>query len=331
MTANRRTWRRVLHWAAIGVVGVLAVVFVRRLDPVRALAVIATTNIWWVLAAMVVNATLRVGTRVLRTRSLLSVLPGAVPLRQLAQFVYGSMALGYIVSPLAGSAARVFALQHHGVPSEAVVAVGLWEKVVTGATIAMFSGVMLLGATPPEAHYSLLVATALGVIGLAVAVLAATMFRYLTRHHATPTTRVRRWLFSLGRSLVQLNDARTLARTFAWSTLSELCDIAMLAFVMHAIGLPIDLVACVLAFVAMNISTVLPSTPGQLGVFEAATAWALVATGVAEERALACGFLYHLVHVVPVFVVGLPSALRIRVEKREDEIRRSRQLPAQRA
>ncbi len=331
MNVERRTWKRVLHVVAIVAVGVLAVVFVRRLDPERALEVLAATNISWVLVAMLVNATLRVGTRVLRTRSLLAVLPGAVPLRQLAQFVYGSMALGYIVSPIAGSAARVFALQHHGVPSEAVVAVGLWEKVVTGATIAMFSGVMLVGDTPSEAHYSLLVATLLGAIGLAVAMLATTMFRYLTRHHATPTTRVRRWLFSLGRSLVQLNDAKTLVRTFVWSTLSELCDVAMLALVMHSIGIPVDLVACVLAFVVMNISTVLPSTPGQLGVFEAATGWALVATGVAEDKALACAFLYHLVHAIPVFLVGLPSALRIRFEKREDEIRRSRELPAQRA
>jgi len=330
MSIDRKKLKRALRWVAIAIIGVLAVVFVRKLDPERALAVIATTNVWWLLVAMLINATLRVGTRVLRTRSLLSVLPGAVPLRQLAEFVYGSMALGYVVSPVAGSAMRVFALQHHGVPSEAVVAVGLWEKVVTGASLAVFSGVMLFAETPDEAHYSLLVATLLGVIALAVAVVAATVFRYVTRHHTTPATRVRRWLFSLGRSLAQLNDAKTLARAFVWSTLSELCDVVMLGLVMYSLGLPADPVACVLAFVVMNISTVLPSTPGQLGVFEATTAWALVATGVAPEQALAVGFLYHLVHVVPIFVVGLPSLLRIRVERREDEIRRSRAMPAQR-
>jgi uncharacterized protein (TIRG00374 family) len=100
-----------------------------------------------------------------------------------------------------------------------------------------------------------------------------------------------------------------------WSTLSELCDIAMLALVLHALGLPVELGACVLAFVVMSVSTVLPSTPGQLGVFEATTAWALVAAGVPSESALAAGFLYHLVHVIPVFVVGLPSLLRIRASR----------------
>nr|HEX4313652.1 lysylphosphatidylglycerol synthase transmembrane domain-containing protein [Kofleriaceae bacterium] len=321
--------RRALRWLAIAVVSGLAVECVRRLDPARALDVLATTDAWWVLAAMVVNATLRVGTRVLRTRSLLSVLPGAVPLRQLVEFVYGSMALGYVMSPIAASAARVFALQRHGVSTDAVVAIGLWEKVVTGASIAMLSGVMLAGDTPAEAHYSLLVATLLGLAGLAVAVAGATMFRVVTRDRAEPTTRVRRWLFSLGRSLARLTDARTLVRAFVWSTLSELCDVAMLALVMHALGVPVDPVACVLAFVVMNITTVLPSTPGQLGVFEATTAWALVAAHVPPDQALACGVLYHVVHVAPVFVIGLPSLLRIRGEQREDAIRRSRELPPQ--
>ena len=330
MGADRRGLRRWLRWGVMLAVGVLAIVFVRRLDLARALEVIEGASIGWLAVAMLVNATLRVGTRVLRTRSLLSVMPGSVPLRELAAFVYGSMALGYVVSPIAGSAARVFALQHHGVPSESVVAVSLWEKVVTGCTIALLSGVMLLrGDNSRDVHYALLVATLLGVVGLGVAILATVAFRRLTRRHVSPTSGARRWLFSLGGSLGALSDIRVLLRAFLWSTLSELCDIAMLALVMHALGLPVDLAACVLAFVVMNVATVLPSTPGQLGVFEAMTAWALVAAGVPSESALAAGILYHLVHVVPVFLVGLPSLLRIRVERREDEIKRSRQLPVQ--
>ncbi|HEY4057152.1 MAG TPA: lysylphosphatidylglycerol synthase transmembrane domain-containing protein [Kofleriaceae bacterium] len=322
--------KRYLRWAAMLVVGVAAILFVRRLDPDRALAEIENAHIGWLLLAMLVNATLRVGTRVLRTRSLLEKMPGRVPLRDLAAFVYGSMALGYVVSPIAGSAARVFALQHHGVPSESVVAVSLWEKVITACTIAAFSAVMLFGDNPPEVHYPLLVATILGAVALAIALLAVAAFRYIERHHAPPpSSRVRRWLIKLGSALATLTKLSVLVRTFVWSSFSELCDIAMLALVMHSLGLPVDLAACVLAFVVMNISTVLPSTPGQLGVFEAATAYALVAAGVASERALAAGFLYHLVHVVPVFLVGLPSLLRIRVEKRKDDIARSMRMPAQ--
>lgn len=329
MAADLRALKRTIRWVVLAAISVLAVVFVRRLDPARALAVIATANPWWLLAAMSANATIRVGTRVLRTRSLLSVLPGAVPLRELVHFVYGAMALGYIISPIAGSAARVFALQRHGVASESVVAVQLWEKVISGCALACFAGPMLARDTPAAVHYSLLVTTLLGSLGFVATVVIIAAFRHVTRVHATPTTRGRRWFFALGRSLALLNDPRTLVSAFVWSALSELSDIAMLALVVHALGLPVDPAACVLAFIVVNVGSALPSTPGQLGVFEATTAWALVAAGVPPERALACGILYHLVHVVPVFLIGLPSLLRIRVEQREHELARSRELAAQ--
>jgi uncharacterized protein (TIRG00374 family) len=259
---------------------------------------------------------------------LLSVLPGAVPARELVHFVYGAMALGYIISPIAGSAARVFALQRHGVPSESVVAVQLWEKVIAGCALAVFAGPMLALDTPPQVHYSLLVATLLGSIGFVVTVLLVAGFRRFTRDRAVPATRGRRWLFSLVRSLALLNDRRTLVRAFVWSALSELSDVAMLALVMYALHVPVDPAACVLAFIVVNVGSALPSTPGQLGVFEATAAGALVMAGISPERALACGILYHLVHVVPVFLIGLPSLVRIRGEQRE-EAARSRELAAQ--
>jgi hypothetical protein len=93
----------------------------------------------------------------------------------------------------------------------------------------------------------------------------------------------------------------------------------MLALAMHALGLPFDPAACVLGYIAVNVASAVPSTPGQLGVFEATAAWALVASGVAESTALACGMLYHLIHIVPSLVAGLPSLLRLRVERREVE------------
>ncbi|MEZ4403148.1 MAG: lysylphosphatidylglycerol synthase transmembrane domain-containing protein [Kofleriaceae bacterium] len=317
MGADRRTLKRALRWLAIAVIAGFAVQFVRRLDPAQALRVVAGASVGWVLLAMVVNATVRMGTRVMRTRSLLTALPGTVPLRELVKFVYGAAALGYVVSPIAGSAARVFALQQHGVPSESVVAVQLWEKVVSGCALALFAAPMLARDLPARAHYALAVATVVGAVGLVVAMVLSEGVRRLTRTVAVPTTPVRRWLFDLGRALALLHSARTLAATFLWSVLSELADVVMLALALHAVGAPVDAAACVLAFIVVNVGSALPSTPGQLGVFEATAAWGLVAAGVADERALAAGLIYHLVHVVPVFVLGLPALVRLRAERRE--------------
>lgn len=318
VSARRRAITRALRWGAVIAIAILAVRFVQRLDPAHALEVVAGASVGWVLLGMVVNGTLRMGTRILRTRALLAALPGAVPLRELVSFVYGAAALGYVVSPIAGSAARVFALQRHGVPSESMVAVQLWEKVISGCSLAVFAAPMLGYDLPPRAHVVLVTTAVVGAVGLVFAMVLSSVVRHLTRDATVPSTPVRRWLFELGRSLAMLHGARTLVATFAWSLASELCDVVMVGLALHAVGAPVDPPACVLAFIAVNVGSALPSTPGQLGVFEATAAWALVAAGVADERALAAGLLYHLCHVVPVFVIGLPSLLRIRAERRAD-------------
>ncbi|HEY4059279.1 MAG TPA: lysylphosphatidylglycerol synthase transmembrane domain-containing protein [Kofleriaceae bacterium] len=316
---GRKTLKRVIRWVLIIGVSVLAVQFVRKLDPAKAMAVVADASVGWIALAMGVNAVLRVGTRVLRTRSLLKPLPGDVPLRELAHFIYGAMALGYIVSPVAGSAARVFALQHHGVSSESLVAVQLWEKIISGCAFAVFSAPMLLLDTPSQVHYALLACTLAGSIGFVVALVAMAGVKRYTRARVEPTGKIKRWLFSMGKSLALLHSPKTLASTFVWSALSELSDVGMLALALHAVGAPVNLAACVLAFIVVNVGSAVPSTPGQLGVFEATTAWGLTAAGVADEKALAVGLIYHLIHIVPVLLIGLPSLLRIRREQKAEE------------
>jgi uncharacterized protein (TIRG00374 family) len=127
---------------------------------------------------------------------------------------------------------------------------------------------------------------------------------------------VRRWFFHLGHSLSALHDRPILLRAFVWSLLSELSDVLMLACAFHALGVPVDPAACVLGYIAVNFSSAVPSTPGQLGVFEAAAIWALVAMDIPPETALPCAVLYHLIHIVPALAVGLPSLLRLRAERR---------------
>ncbi|HEY4181309.1 MAG TPA: lysylphosphatidylglycerol synthase transmembrane domain-containing protein [Kofleriaceae bacterium] len=321
MTKNTK---RAIRIVLIIAVSALAVLFVRKLKPEEAMRVMADASIGWIVLAMLTNAVLRVGTRVMRTRSLLKPLPGNVPLRELAHFIYGAMALGYIVSPVAGSAARVFALQHHGVSSESLVAVQLWEKIISGCAFALFSAPMLLLDTPPRVHYILLVATLAGSIGFVVALVAMSGVRKYTQDRVEPTGKIKRWLFSMGKSLALLHSPKTLASTFVWSALSELSDVAMLAMALHAVGAPVSMAACVLAFIVVNVGSAVPSTPGQLGVFEATTAWGLTVAGVADEKALAAGILYHLIHIVPVFLIGLPSLLRMR---REQKAEASQQMP----
>lgn len=308
--------KRFIRPILIVAVTLASIIFVRSLHPAQMLDVLVTANIAWVAVAMLINATLRMGTRVMRTRTLVNVFGADVPMRELAHFIYGAVALGYLTSPIAGSAARVLALKRHGVSADAMVAVQLWEKTIAGCVLAVFAASMLLFDVPASAHKALIIAAVLGFAGVTTAVIAVAGFRFFERRVAEPTGRIRRWLFDLGRALSRLHDIRVLAQVFVWSALSELCDVIMLALTLHALGQPAAPAACVLGFIALNVGSAVPSTPGQLGVFEATVAWALTAMGVPPSAALAAGVLYHLVHALPVLVVGLPSLLRIRGEQR---------------
>lgn len=162
--------RGLVRGLVIAAVITAAVVFVHRLDPAHAAAVIAGASPLWVALALAVNGVVRLGTRVLRSRALLAVLPGQIALPELARVIYGSIALGYIASPIAGSAARVFALQRRGVPSESVVAAQLWEKVATGCALAGFAAPLLARDSPPAVRYALGIAALLGAAGAVAAV-----------------------------------------------------------------------------------------------------------------------------------------------------------------
>jgi hypothetical protein len=59
-----------------------------------------------------------------------------------------------------------------------------------------------------------------------------------------------------------------------------------------------------LAVVATTASNVVAVSPGNAGPFELAIVVALAGVGVEREQALAFALLYHLVHLVPVGLIG---------------------------
>ena len=111
MGSRGRGLKRFIRPVLIAAVTIASILFVRSLHPEQMLDVLVTANIAWVAVAMLINATLRIGTRVLRTRTLVEVFGANVPWRELTHFIYGAVALGYLTSPIAGSAARVLALK----------------------------------------------------------------------------------------------------------------------------------------------------------------------------------------------------------------------------
>lgn len=90
------------------------------------------------------------------------------------------------------------------------------------------------------------------------------------------------------------------ALTFAsWMLIALSGWFAVLA--LH-LGLPFG--AGLLLAVTTNLAMVLPSSPGALGLFEAAAVLALSAYGVERSEALACGVVLHALNFFPYLIVG---------------------------
>jgi len=80
----------------------------------------------------------------------------------------------------------------------------------------------------------------------------------------------------------------------------------------RAFGLPGSVAAAVVVLAVLNLATLLPVVPGNVGVFEAAVVLALTRFGVTPELALGVAVVQHLCYFAALALPGLPSAARRR-------------------
>lgn len=97
-----------------------------------------------------------------------------------------------------------------------------------------------------------------------------------------------------------------IAQFAAWSVQLLACDTLLSAF---GIATPSRLGAAAAVLVATNVAAVVPITPGNVGVFQAASVAVLAAYGVDAGSALAYGLALQLLEVTTAIALGLPALL----------------------
>jgi phosphatidyl-myo-inositol alpha-mannosyltransferase len=94
------------------------------------------------------------------------------------------------------------------------------------------------------------------------------------------------------------------AQIAAWCLQLLACDALLSAF---GIATPSRLGAAAAVLVATNVAAVIPLTPGNVGVFQAACIAALAAYGVNAGSALAYGIGLQLLEIITAIALGLPA------------------------
>ena len=117
--------------------------------------------------------------------------------------------------------------------------------------------------------------------------------------------------------LAVLKSPGRFAGVVLWSLVLWIKNAAAFAICFRAFGLAVPLEAALLLQGIIGFGVAVPSTPGFLGVFEAATLVTLRLYGVDSSLAVSYALTYHLTTFLPITLLGLWSLSRLHIKLRE--------------
>jgi phosphatidyl-myo-inositol alpha-mannosyltransferase len=198
--------------------------------------------------------------------------------------------------------------------------------------IGMFSSVDLL-----DGHHGALVAAALAPLAVLLAVLIAPVL--LPRAAVSRSARLQTLTLAVRRSLVRVRDGlrvfghprqaaiATVVQLGAWGLQWMSCWLLLMALGLdHRVGLG----GAAAVLFAVNVTAVVPATPANVGVFQAACVAVLVgAYHVSTPDALAYGIVLQVVELATALIMGLPALVNEGLSWREVRLRTLHASPVQ--
>jgi uncharacterized protein (TIRG00374 family) len=242
-----------------------------------------------------------------------------LPVARLASArLFPVVVIGYMANDILparlGELARCYILRRRdGVPVAAGLGTVLVERVMDGLTMLVFMAVALPLLPYSAALYRLLGGAAV-LFGAVAVVLVANVARpalalrlveVATRPlPAGPATRLRDLATSFCSGLAALGGAGPILRVFGLSCGAWLLEAGMYFVLMFAFPLTPSFPLAVLTTAVANLGTLIPSSPGYVGVFDLLGRSVLGQFGVPAAPALAYILVVHAVLVVPVSLLG---------------------------
>ena len=239
--------------------------------------------------------------------------------------------IGYMandVLPLRlGEVARCFVLRRReGVAQTAALGTVLVERVMDGLTMLVFMGFTLPLLPFSETLYRLMAAASALFVGFSVAlVVLATRPALAARLVDATLGRIGGIVGERGRGVAltflsgvgSLGGGMAALRIFALSCTAWMLEAGMYYVLMFAFPIVPSAALAVLTTAVANLGTLIPSSPGYVGVFDFIGKSVLVQFGVPDEPALAYVLVVHAALVVPVTLLGFYYTWRMGVSLRE--------------
>jgi glycosyltransferase 2 family protein len=231
--------------------------------------------------------------------------------------LFRALLVGYMgnnVLPLrAGEVVRVYVASRHGPRFWTAFATVVVERVLDGLAVGlMVGGLLLMVQLPVELRWPIILflgVDLLGMVLLAAIAIVPDVCRALIETLFHRVGWVEHRLLRILDTMIEGVRGLRAARHVAPIVLSSVGIWLVLALsiwtALHAahLDLPVAAAWTVLTFLGLGVS--LPSSPGFVGVIQAATVLALALFGVPRTDALSFSLLMHVSQFVPVSAVGL--------------------------
>lgn len=231
--------------------------------------------------------------------------------------LFRALLVGYMgnnVLPLrAGEIVRVYVASRHGPRFWTVFATVVVERVLDGLAMGlMVGGLLLMVELPVELRWPIILFLGVDLLGMvllaAIAVVpdvCRTLIGTLFHRVGWVEHRLLRILDTMIEGVRGLRAARHVAPIVLSSVGLWLVLALSIWTGLHAahLDLPVAAAFTVLTFLGLGVS--LPSSPGFVGVIQAATVLALALFGVPRTDALSFSLLLHVSQFVPVTAAGL--------------------------
>ena len=231
--------------------------------------------------------------------------------------LFRALVIGYMGNNLlplrAGELVRIYVATRRGQQFGMTFATVVVERVLDGLAVGLIvAGLLLVVPVPTELRWSIGLFLVLDLAGMLILVMIASMPGACRAVIETLFRRIRwleRRLIGLLDTMIEglrgLRAARHAGPIALYSVAIWLFLAVSIWTALHAAHLDLPLVAAwtVLAFLGLGVS--LPSSPGFVGVIQAATVLALALFAVPRTEALSFSLLMHASQFFPITIVGL--------------------------
>ncbi len=280
---------------------------------------------WWLVAALALNGL----SMFLRAASWQAVLRAALPDVRLRSLVvvratmigvlvstlipgrFGEPAKAYLVARHTGDTARRFPL---------ILGTVLAQTLINLLALAILATITIASLALIRGHATTLIATVSVPIAIGALIVGApALLARAGRSHHARLSQIVRWLSD------QIIQVRRGLRVFTKPRLGAAAIAAQLAAwavqtlaayaVLHALNLQgkAGLAAGAAILLAVNLTALVPVTPSNIGIFQAATIAVLAAYGVDADHALAYGILLQAIEITTAILLGVPAPLGERI------------------